>query len=103
MSALVTLRVMQSLPSVQGSLRLRLLVMRGHYLEGLHHILGKLRLVSGQLITCAHDLCLVHVACILDSGTFAESVREVEYHSQVLEGVVVALLFVEICRSSRDN
>jgi len=103
MSAIVTLPVMQSMSSVQGSLHLRLLVMRGRYLEGLQHILGKLRLVSGQLITCAHDVCLVHVACMLDSVTFAESVREVEITFPGLEGMVVALLFAEICQASRDK
>jgi len=40
---------------------------------------------------------------MLDSVTFAESVREVEITFPGLEGMVVALLFAEICQASRDK
>jgi len=49
-------------------------------------MLGNLRSVSGQRITCVHDVCLVHVACMhgaLDICTFTDRQPEVEVPPQV--------------------
>lgn len=49
-------------------------------------MLGNLRSVSGQRITCAHDVCLVHVACMhgaLDFCTLADWQPEFELPPQV--------------------